>query len=101
MLQWSMKSSQQSIFRIRIRLVATSALAKTARYNSLKQAIPPVVYIPFSQRVDGVSFEVRTHSDPLGLIATVRQIIRQVDSRVPVSDVNTQSRQVDQTINQE
>jgi len=76
-------------------------VAKAARYNSLKQAIPPVVYIPFSQRVDGMSFELRTHSDPLGLVATVRQIVRQVDPHLPVTDVNTQSRQIDQTINTE
>ena len=76
-------------------------VAKAARYNSLRQAIPPVVYIPFSQRVDGVSFELRTHGDPLRLVATVRQIVRQVEPRVPVSDMNTQSRQIDQTINRE
>jgi macrolide transport system ATP-binding/permease protein len=76
-------------------------VAKAARYNSLKRAIPPVVYIPFSQRVDGMSFELRTHGDPLSLVATVRQIVRQVEPRVPVSDVNTQSRQIDQTINRE
>jgi macrolide transport system ATP-binding/permease protein len=76
-------------------------VAKAARYNSLKQAIPPVVYIPFSRRVDGISFELRTYGDPLGLVATVRQIVRQADPRVPVSDVNTQSRQIDQTIYRE
>jgi predicted permease len=76
-------------------------VAKAARYNSLKQAIPPVVYIPFSQRVDGVSFELRTLGDPLALVATVRPIVRQVEPRVPISDVNTQARQIDQTINNE
>ena len=75
--------------------------AKAARYNSLKRAIPPVVYIPFSHRVDSVSFELRTLGDPLALVATVRQIVRQVEPRVPISDVNTQSRQIDQTINNE
>jgi len=57
-------------------------VAKAAQYNSLRQAIPPVVYIPFNQRVDGMSFELRANG-------------------VPVSDVNTQSRQIDQTINTE
>ena len=76
-------------------------VAKASRYNSLKDATPPVVYIPFSQREDGMLFELRTHSDPLSLVGTVRQIVRQVDSRVPISDVNTQSRQIDQTINTE
>jgi len=34
-------------------------------------------------------------------VNTVRQIIQQADPRVPISNVNTQSRQIDQTINQE
>jgi macrolide transport system ATP-binding/permease protein len=79
-------------------------VAKSARYNSLKRDIPPVVYIPFSQDprvLGGMSFELRTVGDPLALVSTVRQIVRQAEPRVPVSGVNTQSLQIDQTINRE
>jgi putative ABC transport system permease protein len=72
-------------------------VAKAARYNSLKRDIPPVVYIPFSQVPRGpgwISFELRTAGDPLALVSTVRQIVRQAEPRVPVSGVNTQSRQM-------
>src|SRR5207244_1705230 len=51
--------------------------------------------------LSGISFELRTAGDPLALVSTVRQIVRQAEPRVPVSGVNTQSRQIDQTINQE
>src|SRR2546422_797747 len=60
-------------------------VAKAARYNSLKRDIPPVVYIPFSQvprGLSGISFELRTAGDPLALVSTVRQIVRQAEPRV-------------------
>jgi macrolide transport system ATP-binding/permease protein len=79
-------------------------VAKSARYNSLKRDIPPLVYVPFTQDLrglSGVSFELRTAGDPLALVSTVRQIVSQSDPRVPISNINTQSRQIDQTINQE
>ncbi|HVF39612.1 MAG TPA: FtsX-like permease family protein, partial [Gemmatimonadaceae bacterium] len=49
----------------------------------------------------GVTFELRTDADPTRLASTIRTIVREADSRVPVSSLNTQSRIVDQTINQE
>jgi macrolide transport system ATP-binding/permease protein len=72
--------------------------------DSLKRAIPPVVYIPYSQDLQTLGqmvFELRTAGDPLALVNTIRQIVHQADPRVPVSNVNTQSRQIDQTINRE
>jgi predicted permease len=79
-------------------------VSKIARYSSLKRDTPPVVYIPYSQdpqSLSGVTFELRTTGDPLALVNTVRQIVHQAEPRVPISNVNTQSRQIDQTINQE
>ena len=79
-------------------------IARSARYNSLKRKIPPVVYIPYSQdlrTLGEMTFELRTVGDPLGLVSMVRQIVQQAEPRLPVSGVNTQSRQIDQTINQE
>ena len=79
-------------------------VSKSARYNSLKRDIPPVVYIPYSQdphSLSGVTFELRTGGDPLALVSTVRQIVQQAEPRVLISGVNTQSRQIDQTISQE
>ena len=65
---------------------------------------PPVAYVPYTQDLDGLSgvvFELRVGSDPLAFVGTVRQIVRQASPSVPVSDVSTQSRVIDQTISQE
>jgi macrolide transport system ATP-binding/permease protein len=79
-------------------------VAKTARYSSLKRNIPPLIYIPYSHNprsLSRMSFEIRTVGDPLASVNAIRQIVHQADPRIPVLGVNTQSRQIDQTISQE
>jgi predicted permease len=79
-------------------------VARNSRYNSLKRDIPPVVYHPYTQdlrSIGGVTFELRTDAEPTAMASTIRTIVHEADSRVPVSSLNTQSRIIDQTINQE
>jgi predicted permease len=81
-------------------------IARTARYSSLKREIPPVTYIawmqaPKSRRIREMIFELRAAGDPLALANTVRQIVHEVGPKVPVADMTTQSRRIDQTISQE
>jgi predicted permease len=75
-----------------------------ARYGGLTGAIPPVVYMPYDQgfpRPDQMVFALRTAGEPLGYVNAVRQVVRQADAGVPVSDVRTQTADIDRTINQE
>lgn len=81
-------------------------ISRTARYSSLKREIPPVTYIswiqaPKSRQLRQMIFELRATGNPLALANTVRQIVHQVGPQVPVADVTTQSRRIDQTISQE
>jgi macrolide transport system ATP-binding/permease protein len=79
-------------------------VARTARYNSLKQDIPPIAYLPYTQNLrvlNQVVFEVRTTTDPLGFVRAIRQTVHEAGPRVPVFNVTTQSAQIDQTIGQE
>jgi predicted permease len=79
-------------------------VAKTARYSSLKQDIPAVAYVPYSQSLRFLGqmvYELRAAGDPLALAANTRQAVRQADARVPISNLTTQARQIDQTIGQE
>ena len=50
-------------------------------------------------RADDVA--LRTDGDPLRHVAAVRQIVREADGRVPVTNFKTQAADIDQTINQE
>ena len=48
-----------------------------------------------------MTFALRTDGDPLRYVGAVRQIVREADARVPVTNVKTQAADIDQTINQE
>ena len=48
-----------------------------------------------------MEYALRTSGDPLRYVNSVRELVRQADARVPVSEVRTQAADIDQTINQE
>jgi macrolide transport system ATP-binding/permease protein len=81
-------------------------VAANARYGAVKGAFRDIVYLPFDQGsyypVEEMTFALRGGGgDPLRYVSTVREIVRQADPRVPVTDVKTQAAQIDQTMNQE
>jgi predicted permease len=79
-------------------------VARTARLTTLKRDTPPVAYLPFGQDISslgGMNFELRTAGDPLSLANSARQVVRQLDERIPVVRLTTQSAVIDQTISQE
>jgi ABC-type antimicrobial peptide transport system permease subunit len=48
-----------------------------------------------------MTFALRTDNDPMTLVASVRQIVHDADSRIPVTNFKTQSAEIASTINQE
>jgi len=52
-------------------------------------------------RLKEMVFELRTTGDPLRLSNTVRQIVHQVGPQVPLANMTTQSRRIDESILQE
>jgi predicted permease len=79
-------------------------VSKGARYSSVKEAIPPVVYLPYTYNprlIGSLTFELRTAGNPLALAGAAREAVRQADSRIPVTDLRTQAAAIDQTIVQE
>jgi macrolide transport system ATP-binding/permease protein len=79
-------------------------VSKNTRYGGLKRDIPPVVYVPYDQGYPpprDMAYALRTAGDPLAYVNTVREIVRQADTRVPLANVKTQSAEIEQTINQE
>jgi macrolide transport system ATP-binding/permease protein len=79
-------------------------VCRNARYGSLTREIPPVAYIPYNQgypQPDQMVYALRTPGDPLLYVNSVREIVRQADASVPVSEVRTQGADINHTINQE
>ncbi len=50
---------------------------------------------------DRVTYALRTAGDPLAYVRSVHEIVREADSRIPVTNVVTQAAEIDRTISRE
>jgi len=72
------------------------------RYGGLKEGTPMTVFVAASQfSPDGITYALRTAGDPLRYVKSVQEIVREADSRIPVTDVVTQAAEIDRTISRE
>ena len=80
-------------------------ISAEAHYGALKRDVPPVVYMPYDQTwfppLAQMTFIIRTDGDPLRYASTVRDILRRADPRVPPMRMRTQTREIEQSLNQE
>jgi predicted permease len=72
------------------------------RYGGLKQESPMTVFAAASQSSpDRVTYALRTAGDSLRYVSSVHEIVREADSRIPVTNVVTQAAEIDRTISRE
>jgi predicted permease len=79
-------------------------LVGDAKYDDIREQAPPTIYTPYQlgkQNPKMVYFEVRTAGDPNALIPTVRRVVEQMESDLPLLDVKTQTSQIDEMLVQE
>jgi predicted permease len=79
-------------------------VAQDAKYTSLREEIPPTIYVSWLQELRGLgqmNFEVRAAGDPTNFLAAIRQAVREVDGNLPLFDVKTQVEQASQSLAQE
>ena len=78
-------------------------ICKDAKYTSQRDDIPPTVYSSYRQERPQASatFEVRTAGDPSATIASVRNIVREIEPNLPVMNVKSQVEQADETLRME
>jgi predicted permease len=75
---------------------------RDAKYNSVRDSVQPTEYIPYPQsRMTNGVFEVRTAAAPAGAMGSIRDISRQIDPNLPLTDVSTQIEQVEKRFQQE
>ncbi len=70
-----------------------------AKYQDLRSPVDPTMYVPSSG--GNTSFEVRTKMNPTTVSASIRGVLSQMDSNLPVFDVHTQEELIDQLLFQE
>jgi macrolide transport system ATP-binding/permease protein len=74
------------------------------RYGGLKneEESSMTVFVAVSQFTpDRVTYALRTAGDPLRFVQSVHEIVREADSRIPVTNVATQAAEIDRTISRE
>jgi predicted permease len=77
-------------------------VAADARFSSLREPVPPTVYIPYRQNNQHVmTMAVRTDLEPTALVETFRRALAELDANVPMYEVRTQEAQIDRALGQE
>jgi len=74
------------------------------KYMSQREELKPLLYTPWQQEVADIGemhFTLRTAGEPTALAATVRQVVRELDSNLPVTEVTSQTARSQATLGQE
>jgi predicted permease len=75
---------------------------RDTKYNSVRDASPPTVYQPYMQGTPrGMNVILRTAGDPSALIESVRTAVRRVDRELPITNIATQTEQIERRFAQE
>jgi predicted permease len=79
-------------------------VVSNARYSQVRGAFPKTAYVPFtasSSSLHGLYFHVRAARDPLTLAASVRTAVQGLDSSLAVTEMDTMTTQVGDSLWQE
>ncbi len=77
-------------------------VVKDIMYNALREPPPPTMYVPYVQSpVGAMAFIIRTAADPATMMGAVREAVRQADDNVPLTDMSTQTDQIERRFAQE
>ena len=74
------------------------------KYESQREDVKPLLYTPWQQEVaelGEMNFVMRTVSEPTIQAASVRQVVRELDSNLPVMEIDTQSARAQSILGQE
>jgi predicted permease len=75
-------------------------VVKDVKQEHVSSTIQPYVYIPYAQRtkITGMTFYVRSERDPLLLASSLQGVVRQMDANLPVYDLKTMERVVEEDL---
>ena len=75
-------------------------VVKDVKYSEVKDAVPPVFYVPYRQNptIGSVSIYVGTAIPPQNVIPALRQVVAELDPNLPMVDLKTLEAQVQENI---
>ena len=74
---------------------------RDTKYDSVRDNVPPTMFVPALQSRAATVLHVRTAADPAPFIGSIREAVRQIDPDLPLMDVSTQAEQIDKNLQQE
>ena len=75
-----------------------------SKYSSQRESIEPLLYTNWRQepeRIGGMSFALRVQGEPAQFTNAVRQVVREIDGNLPVTDVSSQATRSSNALAQE
>jgi predicted permease len=91
-------------FRGGKRAVEIVGVVADAKYTNQRREVPPLLYTPWRQEgaeIGEMYFSLRTVGEPTALAASVRQLLREFDGNLPVTEVSSQTARSQSTLGQE
>ncbi len=86
------------------REVEIVGMVADTKYQRQREQNAPLLYTPWQQEAENVGamhFALRTTGQPTELADQVREVVRELDSNLPVTDVGTQTARAQATLGQE
>ncbi|MGB2589146.1 MAG: ABC transporter permease [Candidatus Acidiferrum sp.] len=74
-------------------------VAGDTKYAQLRRKTAPIIFLPLVS--NEAHFELRSAASPTALVKNVREIVSQAGDNLPLTDVRTQTEQIDQILFQE
>jgi len=74
------------------------------KYMSQREEIQPLLYTPWQQEgevIGAMHFTLRAAGEPTALAASVRQVVRELDRNLPVTEISTQTARAEATLGAE
>jgi predicted permease len=95
---------QRVTFGTSKRAVEIIGVVADTKYMSQREELKPLLYTPWRQEgevIGDMHFALRTTGDPNALADTVRQVVHELDSNLPVTEISTQTVRAQATLGQE
>lgn len=75
-------------------------VVKDVKQAHVRDSVRPFIYVPYAQRenVSDMTFYVRTQQDPMQVTNEMRGVVRDLDANLPIYDLKTMDRIVDEDL---
>ncbi len=78
-------------------------ISADAKYNSLREAVRPTLYLPYLQADDAgwMTFEIKTPASTASMVPELSKAVSSIDKDLPLIEIRTQLQQINATISGE